>query len=511
MYEFKSRTEFSSLTTDLSCKSLNNISSHYSHPLFIYRHHEKYFRLPLLAIANSEGFYLYIFSQKKKQFISKKFEKLKSNVHSLDSCPRGKFLFLGLETGQIFIFQISHVEASPNTAECFFAMAVPEEHDCWDFSLINVPFQINLGSCLPQFLPCPAMIKVSPLFQLSLNDSTIYQPIVPSTANEKEVLRDRETYFNIKSKIKIENIDLTSSEIENLLTTKSDSRKIANIGVQKDEFTPLDDDSYGVFETKSDMNSEISYDVDDSTFFKIDSLEKNENNRENSIEEGKCSFRKGSSSDKGDVRCVPYCTFAVAWPDGRVCLCSLMATNTSGCESRGEYNFGSQPSTENTLLNEVDPWERHNTIANKKENFYVDDQREREKQKRREKQRAVTYGWAATHFFQTNETFCKVDFCTDYFKFSKETEFSALCLVICAQSGRYFFIEASSGTGKKGSFGAKNLPPPKNVFSYSTEIFLNSSGNSEDEIVGDLNISRNFACGKQCVVALCISLYSAVN
>jgi hypothetical protein len=280
---------------------------------------------------------------------------MKSNVHSLDSCPRGKFLFLGLVTGQIFIFQISHVEASPNTAEYFFVMAVPEELDCWDFSLINVPFEISWGSYLPQFLPCPAMIKVSPLFPLGLNDSTTYQPNVHSTANNNKVLGDRETYFNMKSKVKIENNDLTSSEIENSLTTKSDLnlRKTANIGVQKDEFTPLDDDSNGVFETKSDMNSEKSYDVDDSTFFKIDSLEKNENNRENSIEEGKCSLRKGSSSDKGDVSCVPYCTFAVAWPDGRVCLCGLMATNTSGCESRGEYNFGSQPSTENTLLNEV--------------------------------------------------------------------------------------------------------------------------------------------------------------
>jgi hypothetical protein len=434
-------------------------------------------------------------------------------VHSLDSCPRGKFLFLGLVTGQISIFQICHVEASPNTAEYFFVMSVPEEFECWDFSLIDVPFQIKLGSFLPQFLQCPAMIKVSPLFPVSVNGSTIYQPIKASTANEKKISYDREDYFNLKSEMKVENNDLMLSEIENSLTTKCElnSRKIVNIGVQKDEFTPLDDDSYGVFETKSDMDSEKFYDVDDNILFNTDSLVKNKKNQENSIEEEKFSSQKSIGSDMGDMSSAPYCTFAVAWSDGRVCLCSLMATNTSGCESQGEYDLGSEPSSEMiTQLNEVEPWERHNIIATKKKNVYVDDQKEREKEKRREKQRTVTYGWAATHFFQTNETFCRVDFFPDYFKFSKETEFSALCLVMCAQSGRYFFLEASPDTGKKSSFGAKNLPQPKNVFTYSTEIFLNPAGNSEDEVVGDLNTSRNFTCGKQCAVASCILLSFAV-
>ena len=466
---------------------------------FIHRHHEEYFRIPLLAIANSDGLYLYIYSQKKKQFISKNFEKLKNNVHSLDSCPNGKFLFLGLVTGQILIYQISHVETSPNTAEFFFVVSVPEEFECWNFSLIDVPFQSNMGSFLPQFLPCPAMIKSSPLFPVGHDDYVAYQPIEPPNTHEKEMVCDREDFFNLKSQV---NKDTNSSimyEIKKPQATKAEqnTRKISNIGVQKEEITPLDDDSNGVFETKSERDSERFYDLDDSVFFKKDFLGKNEKNHENSIDEGKCLLQKEKDSDMGDISCASYCTFAVAWSDGRVCLCSLMVTSTSGCESRGEYDLGGEQYSEKDMLHcEVDPAERHNKIGNKKKTFYVDEQRETENQKKREKQRVVTYGWAATHFFQTNETFCKVDFFTDYFKFSNETDFRALCLVVCSQSGRYFFLEASSGSGGKDVYGVKNLPPPKNVFFYNTEIFLNPTGHSEDEGFGDSNTSTKFACGK---------------
>ena len=458
---------------------------------------------------------------------------LENTVYSIDICPKGLFILVGLVSGQILIFHISYMIKCPKRIEPFIVQEKETAGDEIEMSIKRINFCRNSGELYQTHTSfCPALIKVSPIIPANNQidtkvDKRINKSSISPLAKIKELSPPNRFDFN-----------KFSSEIDN---------NSSNIYEDKEIPSTITSEEYDSYDTENDLSQfdrrrrerekeKVMNKIKGNTSPRNNSPRSNNSPASNSPRNYNSS---GNNSPRNvDMKNVPgissspfkrHCTFAVAWLDGRVSLNEILIDTeetdnfTEGEEERDcpiinqIVKIGIKDNTKEISINDINKEE--NTIISqiKSENTAlgtVNIMNKMEKKKIESEHITTQYKWSATHLLQTEENFCNLQFYNfDLNKSSRGIDNDPIYFVALSLSGMCFFLDASDGTitknNKKNNQSTEITPKTnisytnsieclqefKNIFTYNTKLFFNGSNYSLNDGIDDIEYAKNFICG----------------
>ena len=561
--------------------------------VFFIRYNRGNHKIPFLILANRIGIEIYIFNKKKERFIPKHFQKLENTVHSLEICPRGLFIFIGFVSGEVLIFQIRYLDTSHNLSNLFIDVmnqkeegdfkygeneserknengSENESEDDAELCLNNISFYNDTGGPYqPNLSFCPPLIKVSPGMPRN-NQTQIkqYKKIDPSflhTNFDNEKFRNVSPSGNKKELTKKNDFSKISSEIDN--ANNNYENKIS-INIIKDEYgDDLNNGREGhIYEhdrirREKDRESDRDRERVKLAYNKVTNNSSNNSPRNSEARRALEEINKkkiSSDISQFDLHpCTTYCTFAIAWHDGRITMNSIIkivedrdhekekeeecyvdrhhrsekidenVEKEKGKEDKEKEKDGDN---ENKQIHQYNDKEYTDGLTgirietNKTQHLEIGLPTTTDENKKKYlKKEIVTYRWITTKSIKTNENFCKLEFYIgDINQSLSNLENDVPYCIALSLSGTCYFLDLSDNSdiknrnnknrknnnnncltdsnSKKIEIFSGNLIKDstnfKDVYTYNSKLFLSCTESPINEEIDDIQLAKNFIVGK---------------